>query len=176
MTNKMGTLSFFPLSLTASLRAHNSPSKTKPFNPILCPHVSSTSFKSLRFVGRTIAFGSNTSNPKESLFLDENGVVDDMDAYLNYLSLEYDSVWDTKPSWWVFPFLGLSIFHGYFTIITFCGCLFHRICYVSLPNLITFSCFDARLCLGPGILAWFCNSYHKPQTLFPVPVVLKSIK
>uniref|UniRef100_J3LRX0 DUF6737 domain-containing protein n=2 Tax=Oryza brachyantha TaxID=4533 RepID=J3LRX0_ORYBR len=22
-----------------------------------------------------------------------------MDGYLNYLSLEYDSVWDTKPSW-----------------------------------------------------------------------------
>lgn len=35
----------------------------------------------------------------ESLFLDENGVVDDMDGYLNYLSLEYDSVWDTKPAW-----------------------------------------------------------------------------
>lgn len=35
----------------------------------------------------------------ESGFLDENGVVDDMDGYLNYLSLEYDSVWDTKPAW-----------------------------------------------------------------------------
>ncbi|CAA6667301.1 unnamed protein product [Spirodela intermedia] len=22
-----------------------------------------------------------------------------MDGYLNYLSLEYDSIWDTKPSW-----------------------------------------------------------------------------
>ena len=35
----------------------------------------------------------------ESLFFDENGVVDDMDGYLNHLSLEYDSVWDTKPAW-----------------------------------------------------------------------------
>lgn len=34
-----------------------------------------------------------------SRFLDEEGVVEDMDGYLNYLSLEYDSVWDTKPSW-----------------------------------------------------------------------------
>ncbi|NP_001337901.1 hypothetical protein Zm00014a_003139 [Zea mays] len=32
-------------------------------------------------------------------FFDEDGVVDDMDGYLNYLSLEYDSVWDTKPAW-----------------------------------------------------------------------------
>ncbi|WCJ21545.1 hypothetical protein M5689_003689 [Euphorbia peplus] len=37
----------------------------------------------------------NSSND----FLDENGVIDDMDTYLNHLSLEYDSVWDTKPSW-----------------------------------------------------------------------------
>ncbi|CAA7404131.1 unnamed protein product [Spirodela intermedia] len=35
----------------------------------------------------------------ESQFLDEEGVVNDMDGYLNYLSLEYDSIWDTKPSW-----------------------------------------------------------------------------
>lgn len=28
----------------------------------------------------------------------EDGVGEDMDGYMNYLSLEYDSVWDTKPS------------------------------------------------------------------------------
>ncbi|KAJ0973597.1 hypothetical protein J5N97_015562 [Dioscorea zingiberensis] len=39
------------------------------------------------------------ASPDESQFLDEDGVVQDMDSYLNYLSLEYDSVWDTKPSW-----------------------------------------------------------------------------
>jgi hypothetical protein len=39
----------------------------------------------------------------ESLFFDENGVVEDMDGYLNHLSLEYDSVWDTKPAWSVKP-------------------------------------------------------------------------
>ncbi|KAL5217678.1 hypothetical protein ABZP36_018362 [Zizania latifolia] len=32
-------------------------------------------------------------------FFGDDGVVEDMDGYLNYLSLEYDSVWDTKPSW-----------------------------------------------------------------------------
>ncbi|XP_078155344.1 spindle pole body-associated protein [Carex rostrata] len=48
----------------------------------------------------------------ESLFFDENGVVDDMDGYLNYLSLEYDSVWDTKPAWcqpWTILLTGLSV-------------------------------------------------------------------
>ncbi|CAI0449398.1 unnamed protein product [Linum tenue] len=37
--------------------------------------------------------------PDGSQYMDKNGVVEDMDGYLNYLSLEYDSVWDTKPSW-----------------------------------------------------------------------------
>ncbi|XP_062212135.1 uncharacterized protein LOC133913102 [Phragmites australis] len=32
-------------------------------------------------------------------FFGEDGVVEDMDGYLDYLSLEYDSVWDTKPAW-----------------------------------------------------------------------------
>ncbi|KAL6893717.1 hypothetical protein ACP4OV_007815 [Aristida adscensionis] len=35
----------------------------------------------------------------EAAFFGEDGVVEDMDGYLNYLSLEYDSVWDTKPAW-----------------------------------------------------------------------------
>ncbi|MQL96425.1 hypothetical protein Taro_029100 [Colocasia esculenta] len=35
----------------------------------------------------------------DSRFLDEDGVVKDMDGYLNYLNLEYDSIWDTKPAW-----------------------------------------------------------------------------
>ncbi|MED6106806.1 hypothetical protein PIB30_007833 [Stylosanthes scabra] len=60
-----------------------------------------------------VAFGVNPSESrKESLFLDENGVVDDMDGYLNQLSLEYDSVWDTKPSWcqpWTITLTGVSV-------------------------------------------------------------------
>lgn len=52
---------------------------------------------------KTIVFGINPSDsrPDNPLFLDENNaVVDDMDGYLNNLSLEYESVWDTKPSWY----------------------------------------------------------------------------
>ncbi|XP_058748740.1 uncharacterized protein LOC131621715 [Vicia villosa] len=57
-------------------------------------------------------------NPSDSrrdnpLFLDENNaVVDDMDGYLNNLSLEYESVWDTKPAWcqpWTIALTGVSI-------------------------------------------------------------------
>ncbi|KAK3018361.1 hypothetical protein RJ639_004773 [Escallonia herrerae] len=53
--------------------------------------------------------GSNSIDPK---FLDEDGVVDDMDGYLNQLSLEYDSVWDTKPSWcqpWTITLTGVLV-------------------------------------------------------------------
>jgi hypothetical protein len=35
----------------------------------------------------------------EAAFFGEDGVVEDMDGYMDYLSLEYDSVWDTKPAW-----------------------------------------------------------------------------
>ena len=44
----------------------------------------------------SIPFGINPSDSKgkEPSFLDENGVVNDMEGYL-----DYDSVWDTKPSW-----------------------------------------------------------------------------
>ncbi|KAL9243074.1 hypothetical protein vseg_017005 [Gypsophila vaccaria] len=45
-------------------------------------------------------------------FRDDKGVVDDMEGYLNSLSLEYDSVWDTKPSWcqpWTIALTGVSV-------------------------------------------------------------------
>lgn len=60
----------------------------------------------------SILRGVNSNDPKESAFFDENGVVEDMDSYLNYLSLEYDSVWDTKPSWcqpWTITLTGTVI-------------------------------------------------------------------
>lgn len=44
--------------------------------------------------------------------MDENGVVGDMEGYLNSLSLEYDSVWDTKPYWcqpWTIVLTGTSV-------------------------------------------------------------------
>lgn len=58
---------------------------------------------------------SSNNNPKleeENSFFDEDGVVQDMDGYLNHLSLEYDSIWDTKPSWcqpWTITLTGVLI-------------------------------------------------------------------
>ncbi|KAJ6773872.1 PROTEIN putative-RELATED [Salix purpurea] len=113
----MGTL-FSPLSLCCPpclrLRTHLS-------TPISYPHISLTTSKSNRFKGKTVVFGGNLSDiPNESQFLDENGAVDDMDGYLNYLSLEYDSVWDTKPSWcqpWTITLTGVLAITGSWLIL-----------------------------------------------------------
>ncbi|CAN6298137.1 unnamed protein product, partial [Urochloa humidicola] len=43
--------------------------------------------------------GEGAKDAGAAAFFGEDGVVEDMDGYLNYLSLEYDSVWDTKPAW-----------------------------------------------------------------------------
>ncbi|XP_009598934.1 uncharacterized protein [Nicotiana tomentosiformis] len=80
-------------------------------------NLQSFAFSSNKFSKRsrtsTILRGINSNDPKEdSAFFDENGVVEDMDSYLNYLSLEYDSVWDTKPSWcqpWTITLTGAVI-------------------------------------------------------------------
>lgn len=102
---EMTTLSSFLPSLSPPLPPnHLSTSQTQQLShSILWPKLSSTSItlqpRSIRR-HRTVALGTNSGDPKgSSRFLDENGAVDDMDGYLNHLSLEYDSVWDTKPSW-----------------------------------------------------------------------------
>ena len=43
--------------------------------------------------------GEGAKDGGAAAFFGEDGVVEDMDGYLDYLSLEYDSVWDTKPAW-----------------------------------------------------------------------------
>ncbi|OEL31412.1 hypothetical protein BAE44_0007570 [Dichanthelium oligosanthes] len=43
--------------------------------------------------------GEGAKDRGAAAFFGEDGVVEDMDGYLDYLSLEYDSVWDTKPAW-----------------------------------------------------------------------------
>ncbi|KAH7577556.1 hypothetical protein JRO89_XS01G0266200 [Xanthoceras sorbifolium] len=92
----MGTISLFPLSVSGPLRPnHLSSHKTRLSGTPSWPRV----LKKAKLVSKTVVFGGNPGDPKESMFRDENGVIDDMDGYLNYLSLEYDSVWDTKPSW-----------------------------------------------------------------------------
>ncbi|KAL2485879.1 hypothetical protein Adt_30635 [Abeliophyllum distichum] len=108
------TLSPFPISIThqnptlhySSLTQHSIP-------PKFCSKIPSN-YENFR--SRTVtALRSNLSDNdpvKESAFFDENGAVEDMDGYLNYLSLEYDSVWDTKPSWcqpWTITLTGILI-------------------------------------------------------------------
>ncbi|KVH94376.1 uncharacterized protein LOC112518028 [Cynara cardunculus var. scolymus] len=89
----------------------------------------SLSLRTSPFRNKTLRLhSSNSSNgqPKEgsksssSRFLNEDGVVEDMDGYLNYLSLEYDSVWDTKPSWcqpWTITLTGASVIAGSWLIL-----------------------------------------------------------
>ncbi|CAI9778534.1 unnamed protein product [Fraxinus pennsylvanica] len=110
------TLSPFPipLILTRQNPTLHSISLTQfSIRPEFCPNIPSNYEN---FSSRTgTALGSNLrdNDPvQESAFFDENGAVEDMDGYLNYLSLEYDSVWDTKPSWcqpWTITLTGMLI-------------------------------------------------------------------
>ncbi|KAG6553295.1 hypothetical protein Mapa_005029 [Marchantia paleacea] len=46
---------------------------------------------------------------------DDEGVIKDMEMYLDDLSLEYDSVWDTKPAWcqpWTIVTTGVGVVGG----------------------------------------------------------------
>ncbi|RYR51467.1 hypothetical protein Ahy_A06g026483 isoform A [Arachis hypogaea] len=83
------------------------------------------------------AFGVNPSeSKKEALFLEENGAVDDMDGYLNQLSLEYDSVWDTKPSWcqpWTITLTGVSLVNFAFSASYFTRIITNTRMVVHLP-------------------------------------------
>ncbi|KAF8392469.1 hypothetical protein HHK36_022811 [Tetracentron sinense] len=108
----MGAVSLFPVSLSSLLRQHDSQLQSHLSNPILSPKISSSKFKSTDFCAKTILLRSKRNDSNESVFLDENGAVDDMDGYLNHLSLEYDSVWDTKPSWcqpWTITLTGVLL-------------------------------------------------------------------
>ncbi|CAN7123888.1 unnamed protein product [Brassica rapa subsp. narinosa] len=68
--------------------------------------------KPTRICTKVRGLGGNGRGQNDSRFVDENGGVEDMEGYLDHLSLEYDSVWDTKPSWcqpWTIVVTGLSI-------------------------------------------------------------------
>uniref|UniRef100_A0A2P2JW36 DUF6737 domain-containing protein n=1 Tax=Rhizophora mucronata TaxID=61149 RepID=A0A2P2JW36_RHIMU len=120
----MGALSFFlPLrhfSCPVIRYSHSSCSSSRT-------HISKptswhcVNLKPTRGRGKTVAFGGrNSSEPNETQFLDEDGVVEDMDGYLNYLSLEYDSVWDTKPSWcqpWTITLTGVAAIACSWTVL-----------------------------------------------------------
>ncbi|OVA12596.1 hypothetical protein BVC80_9013g52 [Macleaya cordata] len=110
----MGTLSFSPLSLSSPLKRHQNQFslKTHLSNPIFLPTISSVKFELTNLCKKTVVLRSNPKDSYESQFVDEDGVVDDMDGYMNHLSLEYDSVWDTKPSWcqpWTIALTGVSV-------------------------------------------------------------------
>ncbi|EEF41687.1 uncharacterized protein LOC8259591 [Ricinus communis] len=146
----MGTLSLlFPMSYSFSspVRLKNdSSSRTHLRKRSSWPNISSYTLNSAKIRGKTVVFGGNSSDPNESQFLDENGVVDDMDGYLNYLSLEYDSVWDTKPSWcqpWTIAVTGVSgiacswlIFHSVVvtSVVLFLVCSWWYIFLYSYPK------------------------------------------
>ncbi|KAI9080279.1 hypothetical protein K1719_037673 [Acacia pycnantha] len=105
----MRTLAPLPLPLLGFPLHPPSPSQ----NHVFVYHHSSSPRNSQKIHNKTlVVFGLNSNDPKESLFSDENGAVEDMEGYLNQLSLEYDSVWDTKPSWcqpWTITLTGILI-------------------------------------------------------------------
>ncbi|CAN6558476.1 unnamed protein product [Malus baccata var. baccata] len=118
----MGTLSLSPLlSLHSPPRPRLASAQTHLCNPVSSPRISVTYPKPTRFHSENVVVcGSNSIDPKESQFLDEDGVVDDMDGYMNYLSLEYDSLWDTKPSWcqpWTITLTGVVVIGGSWLIL-----------------------------------------------------------
>ncbi|XP_042517835.1 uncharacterized protein LOC122091770 [Macadamia integrifolia] len=106
----MGALSLCPLSFSPPLRHRSFPSPLHLCNSIFAS--SPMKLASRNSLSGALVIQSNRNESGESRFLDEDGVVDDMDGYLNYLSLEYDSVWDTKPSWcqpWTIMLTGASV-------------------------------------------------------------------
>ncbi|KAK9669590.1 hypothetical protein RND81_13G141900 [Saponaria officinalis] len=99
------------ISYTNPLQTHDYLAKTHLKNPNFS---SKLLIKPLQFVSKSAKLRSKSNNDKvEGVeFTDEKGAVDDMEGYLNSLSLEYDSVWDTKPSWcqpWTIALTGVSV-------------------------------------------------------------------
>ncbi|KAK1437279.1 hypothetical protein QVD17_03069 [Tagetes erecta] len=141
-TNKpaiMATLSPFylrstPSPVTVSSEYHFSVGIFRPENSLRfrTPNFRS---KTLRLHSSSSSNGKTEEDESESSsrrFLDEDGVVEDMDGYLNYLSLEYDSVWDTKPSWcqpWTITLTGASVVAGSWLIL-------HNILATSLASIL----------------------------------------
>ncbi|MCL7032847.1 hypothetical protein MKW94_029843 [Papaver nudicaule] len=116
----MGTLSFFCSSLSSQLRSHENQllSKTQLSNPLKFPKISAIRPSlSKKSCNRSLIVQGNQN---DSQFVDEDGVVDDMDGFMNSLSLEYDSVWDTKPAWcqpWTIALTGVSAIGGSWIVL-----------------------------------------------------------
>ncbi|XP_038887717.1 uncharacterized protein LOC120077773 [Benincasa hispida] len=114
-----GAISLF---LPTSLRSFHCPSSTQTLlsNFPASSQLLSFTPNSTKFRTKTVVFRNQSGKENDSQFLDENGVVNDMDGYLNYHSFEYDSVWDTKPSWcqpWTITLTGLLVTSSSWVII-----------------------------------------------------------
>ncbi|KAG8062218.1 hypothetical protein GUJ93_ZPchr0003g16908 [Zizania palustris] len=104
----MGALCLLPSAPpSCSCGGAGSPSRApKPAGPAPFASYSgaAASGRRLQLVGRRRRAGLARGGERQGRkgdgaeFFGDDGVVEDMDGYLNYLSLEYDSVWDTKPS------------------------------------------------------------------------------
>ena len=136
----MGALSLLPLSIPLSISSLLKPHQSLPIthfsNPIFSSKLSSIKLSHTHFFHESV-LRSSKNDTSESRFLDDNGVVDDMDGYLNCLSLEYDSVWVTKPSWQYFSSLLSCSLLGFLLLVlcfltssdVFCGNLIEMLCY-----------------------------------------------
>ncbi|KAL8029051.1 hypothetical protein ABFX02_14G203300 [Erythranthe guttata] len=105
--------SHFPIQLNL----YSSPQIKPKIRPILC---SISKPRNQTILGRVNSSNNGRDPVKDPSFFDENGAVEDMDGYLNYLSLEYDSVWDTKPSWcqpWTIALTGVGITGGSWLVL-----------------------------------------------------------
>ncbi|KAF7804747.1 uncharacterized protein G2W53_043858 [Senna tora] len=123
----MRRLPVLALPVLALCQCHQPPTRTHFSYPILHPPLCST-LNSTKPPRKTLVFGLNSNDPKQSLF-DDNG---DMEGYLNQLSLEYDSVWDTKPSWcqpWTITLTGVFI-------VAFSWFIFHSVPVTSVIALL----------------------------------------
>jgi hypothetical protein len=85
--------------------------------------------------------GGGQDTDEESRFLEQDGSIRDMDGYLNHLSLEYESVWDTKPAWcqpWTIFLTGVLATSGSWivfqsiTLTTIVACLIGAWWYIFL--------------------------------------------
>ncbi|XP_047318414.1 uncharacterized protein LOC124921755 [Impatiens glandulifera] len=105
----MSTMTIFTPALSCPLKLQSSPYLFTHASSYFIP-TSILKLTTFRSSSSAIVRGGRSTDPKETAFLDDNGVIEDMDGYLNYLSLEYDSVWDTKPSWcqpWTITLTGI---------------------------------------------------------------------
>ncbi|KAG0485512.1 hypothetical protein HPP92_009591 [Vanilla planifolia] len=113
----MAALDLLPLSITVPpRRALPLPGKSPPLSVyFLSTSISlSTRFSSTSSPRQSTILCSsiNGGNRDESSLLEEDAAVNDMDSYLSHLSLEYDSVWDTKPFWcqpWTISLTGVMV-------------------------------------------------------------------